>query len=81
MIILFYLIAHINKVLIYFWLNCETFAFLCMHAQGCGVSQVAKKFTLFSQHLGVEIMPKVQILAVTGFMQIVVVGDVTLCGL
>lgn len=52
-----------------------------MHTQGCAVSQVAKKFTLFSQHVGLEIMTKVQILPVTGFIQIVVVGDVTLCGL
>lgn len=52
-----------------------------MHTQGCAISQVAKKFALFSQHLGVEVMTKVHILPVTGFIQIVVVGDVTLCGL
>lgn len=55
--------------------------YVCTHKDVELVSQVAKKFTLFSQHLGVVIMTKVQILAVTGFMQFVVVGDVTLCGL
>jgi len=55
--------------------------FYVIYTQGCALSQVAKKFTLFSQHLGVEIMTKVQILPVIGFIQIVVVGDVTLCGL
>jgi len=55
--------------------------FLCLHTQGYAVSKVPKKFTLFSQHLGVEIITKVQISPVTGFIQIVVVGDVTLCGL
>jgi hypothetical protein len=52
-----------------------------MHTQECAVSQVAKKFTLFSQHLGAEVSTEVQILPVTGFIQIVVVGGVTLCGL
>jgi hypothetical protein len=52
-----------------------------MHTQGCAVSEIAKKFTLFIQHLGVEIMAKVKILSVTGFIQIVVAGDVTLYGL
>jgi hypothetical protein len=52
-----------------------------MYIQGCAVSEVAKKFTLFIQHLGVEIMTQVKILSVTDFMQIVVAGDVTLCGL
>jgi hypothetical protein len=52
-----------------------------MHTQECAVSQVAKKFTLFSQHLGVEVNTEVQILPVTGFIQIVVVGGVALCGL
>lgn len=52
-----------------------------MHTQGCAVSQVAKKFTLFSQYVGLEIMTVVQILPITGFIQIVIVGDVTLCGL
>jgi hypothetical protein len=42
---------------------------------------IAKRFTLFVQDLDVAIMTEIQISPVTGFVQIEVTGDVTLCSL